>query len=72
MAPINNERDRDMDQDKKDKLMVSERERQDMIAAVAYGKAEKRGFKNFRPDIDPSLDWNAAEKEVNSFLNNGK
>jgi hypothetical protein len=50
------------------KLNITEKEKQDMIAAVAYGKAEKRGFKNFRPDIDPGLDWNAAEKEVNNFL----
>lgn len=43
---------------------VTEETRQQMIAEVAYYRAERRGF----TDGDPTTDWLAAEKEIDLVL----
>ena len=44
--------------------MVSEEERQSMIAEAAYYRAERRGFQ----DGNPVEDWLAAEAEIDEGL----
>lgn len=51
---------------------ISETDRRNMIAALAYQKAEKRDFMNFDPAEDPKKDWLEAEKEVNLYFAQNK
>ncbi|MGD2119395.1 MAG: DUF2934 domain-containing protein [Chromatiales bacterium] len=51
-----------------EELGIDERTRQDLIAKLAYQRAERRGFKGG----DPKQDWLDAEVEVDCRLRQNK
>ncbi len=47
---------------------LSEKDRLNLTAAIAYNLADERDFKNFNPEKDPLKDWDEAKKKVERFV----
>lgn len=47
---------------------LSEKDRLNLTAAIAYNLADERDFKNFNADKDPLKDWDDAKKKVERFV----
>lgn len=58
--------DTSMVNDKKKNL--SEKDRMNLTAAIAYNIADERDFKNFNAEKDPLKDWDEAKKKVERFV----
>ncbi len=47
---------------------LSEKDRLNLTAAIAYSLADERDFKNFNVEKDPLKDWDEAKKKVERFV----
>lgn len=50
------------------KKNLSEKDRMNLTAAIAYNIADERDFKNFNAEKDPLKDWDEAKKKVERFV----
>ncbi len=50
------------------KKNLSEKDRMNLTAAIAYNLADERDFKNFNAEKDPVKDWDEAKKKVERFV----
>lgn len=50
------------------KKSLSEKDRMNLTAAIAYNLADERDFKNFNAEKDPVRDWDEAKKKVERFV----